>query len=462
MNPNNLLTLSDSYKISHHRLLPPGANQLYSYFESRGGYSRTTMFFGLQYFLQEYLSKGFTKQDVDEASALYADHFGDANLFNRDGWLKMLERHGGHFPVCIEAVDEGTSVPVSNVLMTVRNTDDDFPWLTNFIESLLVQVWYPCSVATQSRHMRLRILDALHQSGDPTGIDFKLHDFGFRGSTSPESAALGGAAHLVNFKGSDTVPALILARNVYDEPMAGLSIPASEHSTITSWGRDREVEAYRNLLEQYPTGFVACVSDSYDIYTACMEHWGKTLKEQVLTRDGVLVVRPDSGDPVYSVNNVLRWLAGAFGTRYNTKGYRVLNDKVRVIQGDGIDRGMVDAILSDIIADGWSADNIAFGSGGGLLQNVNRDTHKFAFKASAIRIGADWQDIFKQPVTDYSKASKAGLVTLVTHNGEFKTLDRREYQGTAALTVVFEDGKMTYRQKFSDIRERAKADESDR
>jgi nicotinamide phosphoribosyltransferase len=163
--------------------------------------------------------------------------------------------------------------------MTVENTDPKLFWLTNYLETLLVQVWYPSTVATQSFAMKKLLLEYLHETGDPLLIDFKLHDFGYRGVTCPEQAAIGAASHLVNFQGTDTIAGLELLGEYYDEFCAGFSIPASEHSTITSWGKEHEVDACRNMLTQYPEGYVACVSDSYDIFNCCENIWGGELRE---------------------------------------------------------------------------------------------------------------------------------------------------------------------------------------
>jgi nicotinamide phosphoribosyltransferase len=314
-------------------------------------------------------------------------------------------------------VPEGMGINTSNVLMTVENTDPAVYWLTNYLETLLVQVWYPSTVATQSRAMKQVLLKYLQETGDPAGLPFKLHDFGFRGVTCPEQAAIGGASHLVNFQGTDTTVGLVLARKFYKAQMPGFSIPAAEHSTITSWGEENEVDAMRNMLEQYPDGFVACVSDSFDIYRACSDYWGTQLKDKVLARDGVLVVRPDSGDPPTVVNKVLDILGDKFGFETNAKGFKVLNPKVRVIQGDGIDFAMLDKILSAMKVNGWSADNIAFGSGGGLLQKLNRDTQKFAFKCSQVVIGDESRDVYKRPITGGDKASKRGRLKLKIIHG---------------------------------------------
>lgn len=459
---NNICWLTDSYKVSHFKQYPPRTRRVYSYFESRSGsvYPSTT-FFGLQYLLKNYLvGPVVTKHKIDEAEELFNLHFG-GQVFNRPGWEYILNKHGGHLPIEIKAAPEGTVVGESNVLMTAENTDwqGDNPayWLTNYLETLLVQTWYPSTVATQSRAMKKIILKYLALTGDPSLIDFKLHDFGFRGVTCPEQAAIGGAAHLINFKGTDTVAGLVMLRKFYGEKCAGFSIPAAEHSTITSWGREHEVDACRNMLVQYPSGLVATVSDSYDIFNCCSNIWGGVLKDEVLAREGVLVVRPDSGDPPPTVVKVLTLLGEKFGFTVNGKGYKVLHPKVRVIQGDGIDYAMLERILEAMALAGWSADNIAFGSGGGLLQKLNRDTQKFAFKCSSILVGDEERDVFKQPVTDGGKKSKAGRMKLVwlhgAHGAVLKTVpatDPREDQ----LQVVFRNGELLADQTLAEIRER--------
>lgn len=455
---NNICWLTDSYKVSHYKQYPPGTKRVYSYFESRSGSTYpATVFFGLQYWLKQYLTGTVvTQQKIDDAEELFNQHFG-GQVFNRAGWESILHRHGGRLPIEIKAAPEGTVVGESNVLMTVENTDDDAYWLTNYLETLLVQVWYPSTVATQSRAMKSLILGYLQETGDPALIDFKLHDFGFRGVTCPEQAAVGAASHLLNFKGTDTVAGLVMLRQFYHEPMAGFSIPAAEHSTITSWGREHEVDACRNMLTQYPTGLVATVSDSYDIFNCCENIWGGVLKDQILARDGVLVIRPDSGDPPPVVVKVLNILGERFGATTNAKGFKVLHPKVRVIQGDGIDFAMIGRILTTMKDAGWSADNVGFGSGGGLLQKLNRDTQKFAFKCSSITVGNEERDVFKQPVTDNGKKSKAGRFKLVRVDGNsgttWKTVpapDPRDDQ----LQTVFRNGELLIDQTLAEIRQR--------
>lgn len=454
---NNICWLTDSYKISHYRQYPPGTKRVYSYFESRSGATfPETLFFGLQYWLKQYLAGPVvTLEKIDRAERLFNEHFGGP-LFNRAGWEYIHSKHGGRLPLEIKAVPEGTIVGESNVLMTVENTDEQVYWLTNYVESLLVQTWYPSTVATQSHAMKQVILKYLESTGDPSLIDYKLHDFGFRGVTTPEQAAIGGAAHLINFRGTDTAAALVLLSEFYHEPCAGFSIPAAEHSTMTSWGQDHEVDACRNMLTQFPSGLVATVSDSYDIFNCCANIWGGVLKDDVLAREGVLIIRPDSGDPPTVVVKVLEILGEKFGTSLNSKGYKVLNPKVRIIQGDGIDLASLDRILSAMKQVQWSADNIAFGSGGGLLQKLNRDTQRFAFKCSSVTVGDEVRDVFKQPVTDTGKSSKAGRMKLVWDE---------QRQGNRLITVpeddprpdqmqgVFRNGELLVDQTFAQVRQ---------
>lgn len=406
----NILLNVDSYKMSHFLQYPPGTEFVSSYIEARPkeGMEREVMFFGLQMFIQNYLTRPFTAADVEEAQSLCKKH---GVPFNREGWDYILDAHGGFLPLIIEALPEGLVVPAGTPMVQVRNTDPKVPWLTSYMETALLRaVWYPSTVATISRDIKKVIkhwLDAT--SDDPEGqLPFKLHDFGARGCTSMEQAGIGGAAHLVNFMGTDTLTGVVYARQFYGSDIAGFSIPAAEHSTMTSWGREREADAYENMLTSFPTGLVAVVSDSYDIYKAVDTIWGEKLHDKVLAREGTLVVRPDSGDPLDMVLFCLKALGEAFGTETNSKGFKVLNPKVRVIQGDGIGPKDIENILMAMAKEGWSADNVAFGMGAGLLQHVNRDTFRFAMKASAAFVDNKWMPVFKDPVTDKGKASKKG------------------------------------------------------
>lgn len=460
----NILLNTDSYKVSMFKQYPAGTTGVYSYIESRGGRYDKTVMFGLQAFIKEYLLEPITQADIDTADAILTAH---GEPFNRAGWEYILQTHGGYLPVVIRAVPEGTVVPVKNVLATIENTDPECYWLTTYLETALLRaVWYPTTVATQSWTIRKVILDYLEKTGDPSLIDFKLHDFGARGTSSLESAAIGGAAHLVNFMGSDTISGVVYAREYYDAGVSGFSIPAAEHSTITSWGRDGEVDAYRNMLTQFakPGSIVAVVSDSYDVFNAAEKLWGEALRQQVVDSGATVVIRPDSGDPLTINQKLIEILGQKFGYTTNAKGFKVLNN-VRLIQGDGVNELSIRSILGGFMAMGWSADNIAFGMGGALLQQVDRDTQKFAMKCSSALINGEWVDVQKDPATDPGKKSKAGRVQLWTNSGgEFASsvsaptgwTDKGIGGWTPALVEVFRDGKLTSEITFDQVRANAR------
>ena len=449
----NLLLNTDSYKSSHFLQYPPGTEFVYSYIKSRGGQYDKTVFFGLQAFIKEYLTgQAFTMKDIDEADEFFKAH---GEPFNREGWLYIWDRHNGKLPVRIEALPEGMVVPVRTPLVTIVNTDPKCFWLTSYLETALVRaIWYPTTVATISYNIKQTIKKYLEETGDPSLLPFKLHDFGARGVSSNESAALGGMAHLVNFQGSDTVVGVVAAKKYYGEKMAAFSIPAAEHSTITTWGKTTEGEtaAYRNMLTQYakPGAILAVVSDSYDIFKACADIWGGTLKQQVIDSGAVVVIRPDSGDPVVTTLKVIQILDEKFGHTVNAKGFKVLNN-VRIIQGDGVNPLSIDAILMNYRAYGYSADNIAFGMGGALLQHMNRDTQEFAMKASAVMVNGEWRDVSKNPVGQASKKSKGGRFTVVYENGRYFTVPYNRAD-LNALVIVFEDGILLRNTLFSQIR----------
>lgn len=459
----SLILNSDSYKYSMFNQYPENTKYVYSYIEARGGEWDSTVVIGLQVFVQEYLTTPITLADINFAEAIITAH---GEPFYREGWEYILKNHNGMLPVVINAIPEGTIVPIKNVLATIVNTDPACYWLTSFLETALLRaIWYPTTVVTNSYESKKIILAALEKTGDPSTIDFKLHDFGARGVSSMESAGLGAMAHLINFMGTDTITGLLYAREYYDADIAGFSIPAMEHSTVTSWGKEREVDSYRNMIKKNaePGGIFACVSDSYDIYEAC-KLWGTVLKQDVLNSGATLVVRPDSGNPSEVVVKCLYILEKYFGSTVNDKGFRVLHPSVRIIQGDGIDHDSIRSILFCMELAGFSADNIAFGQGGALLQRVDRDTMQWAMKCSAVGIGSAegdivWSDVYKDPITDSGKRSKRGRVTL------YKNL-ANEYvsgvEGTVpegfepALQMAFENGVAYNRISFDEVRANAR------
>jgi nicotinamide phosphoribosyltransferase len=458
----NPLFAVDSYKLSHYKQYPPGSQVVSSYIEARGGDFHESVFFGLQAYLKEFLSIPITKEMVDEAVNFYAAH---GTPFNEAGFRRIVNKHGGYWPIAISAVEEGSVMPLRNVQVQAHNTDEELPWVTSLLEtSMLRAVWYPSTVATISREAKKAIYTGLQiTSENPDAeIPFKLHDFGGRGVSSAESAGLGGMAHLVNFMGTDTVEGLVAAMKYYGGDMPGFSIPATEHSTMTAWGRENEVAAYRNLLEQHPTGLVACVSDSYDIYNATSNIWGRELKEMVEARDGTLVVRPDSGNPTVVPLKVIEMLMDRFGFTTNSKGYKVLPPCVRVIQGDGMNLDTIKKLVVNAMDRGISVDNFAMGMGGGLLQKLDRDTLQYAMKASAIKINNVWQDVYKEPATDTGKKSKRGRLMAVRDTTGVHTVTMAD-DGTfgeaiyreALMSPVWRDGELLRATPFAQVRENA-------
>lgn len=458
MKNQNLILMTDSYKASHAFVYNPNIINLTSYLESRGGRYDYTVFFGLQYYLIKYLQGSvITKEMIEEADTYFALHFGRTDVFNRKGWEYILEKYNGKLPIRIKAVKEGSIIPTHNILMNIESTDPNCFWLVNYFETLLMKVWSPITVATQSREIKRSILKTLEKTGDPNGINFKCHDFGYRGVTSEETATLVAASHLISFMGTDTLAGITMLRDFYNEPMAGFSIPATEHSIICSFGKNFEVHACETFLNTYPTGLIACVSDTYNIYNACENIWGGVLRDKVLSRDGCLVVRPDSGDYLEVVPKVLEILWDKFGGTVNAKGYRVLDSHVRVIQGDGMEPNTIKALFEHINDLGWSSDNLAVGSGGGLLvKNIDRDTQKFAIKASAVQMrSGEWVGIQKTPITDSGKRSKMGRLKLIIENGQYKTVGENE-PGEDQLVTVFENGEVLKTYTLVEVRENAK------
>lgn len=456
---NNILLDTDSYKSSHYLQYPPGTDYMYSYLEARkdGDFDRT-VFFGLQYIMDEYLlGPVFSMGDIKEAEEIFALH---GVPFNKVGWTSMYQQYEGRLPIRIKAVPEGLVVPCGNVLLSVESTDPKFFWIVNYLEDIFVRLWYPCTVATVSWHCKKLIGEYLDKTSDEPNqeIYFKLHDFGARGVSSNESAAIGGAAHLVNFVGSDTVLAIPLLQKHYSCRMPSASIPAAEHSTITSWGKNSEVDAYRNMLGHFakPGSLVAVVSDSYDLENAVSNIWGGILREEVINSGATLILRPDSGNPTQVVLDTVKNLATKFGCQKNSKDYYVLNN-VRVIQGDGICYEEIESILKALTEHRFSTTNVAFGMGGGLLQKVHRDTMRFAFKCSCIRRDGQYVDVSKTPTTDPTKASKAGRLDLIRDSsGNFHTLPwGRSNEEESLLQKVFENGEVLGRTTLQEVRLRS-------
>ncbi|PJI86383.1 nicotinamide phosphoribosyltransferase [Yoonia maricola] len=456
---DNLIFDTDSYKLSHFSQYPEGTKFVSSYIEPRRAWGPIdqVMFFGLQIELAKLAGQAVTQDMLDEAAPFLKAHGFDVFI---EGWQYIVDAHNGRLPVLIEAMPEGTLAPVSVPQLRIENTDPNCYWLVSYLETRLLRaVWYPSTVGSLSHYVVGMIRARLEQTdGSQAGAEFKLHDFGARGAASNEAAGIGGAAHLVNSFGTDTIAGLVYARNFYGADMAGFSIPASEHSTMTAAGEAGELDQMRRFLAANPAGLIACVSDSYDLMRAVKDYWGDALKEAVLARDGVLIVRPDSGDPVEIVPDVIEALMAKFGYVTTANGYRLLNDKVRVIQGDGVDKGSIVAIMDAMIARGLAIGNIAFGMGGGLLQKVDRDSFGYAMKASAIFYDGAWHDVFKDPKTaNGAKRSKKGKQgAMRSDSGAFVARPAANIPlGADALEPVFRDGRILKVHSFAEVRARA-------
>lgn len=438
-----MILLTDSYKLSHWSQYPPGLTWLQSYFESRGGEYQDIVFFGLQYLLARYLSEIPSSDEIVEAQNLAEQH---GVPFNRAGWERILSLK--YLPVRIHSVPEGSIWRPHDVLMTVESTDRQTAWIATWLETLLMKVWYPCTVATKAYYVRQIILDAYRRAGikdgmeDMANADFAYHNFGDRGSSSVETAAVGGAAHLTQFLGTDNFASLDFVNQYYGVAggCPGYSIPASEHSTVTTWGPDREHEMIENYVDQNRgRPMIACVLDSYDLFES-VRFCCADLKHKIESDEyPILVMRPDSGDPLRLLPQILEVMTQS-GLRFTTRNGLKTFVKYRILWGDGITPDVIREILSAVMDLGYSPQNLAFGSGGDLMQKLNRDTCQFALKCCAVvTVAGGEQPVFKKPLHDAAKASAAGRKTL------------------PAKWLRFENGALVHQVTFDDIRRNSRA-----
>jgi nicotinamide phosphoribosyltransferase len=444
----NRITLTDSYKFSHSVQYPVNTTYMFDYIEARSNkIFPETIFFGLQYFLKKYFEKPIEQWEVDEAFHIAQAH---GVPFDKEGWDYIVRELQGRLPLKIRAVKEGSVIPTGNILVSVESTDSKVFWVVGFFETLLLKVWYPTTVATKSFFVR-KIIDKF-QATEP--IDFKYHNFGDRGSSSVETASIGGMAHLTSFLGTDNFNALKDASKYYSSDIAGFSIPASEHSTVTSWGKENRFSMYDNYIEtfkDYP--IVACVMDSYDIYKDVDYVTKGEFKTKIESENyPIFVIRPDSGEPIEVLSKLLKILEDNKVGFSIQKGLKVFN-KYRFIWGDGISPEKIEEILSFFEDSGYSIDNISFGSGGDLMQNINRDTMGFAMKCSAIEVDGKIRNVFKDPVTDKGKKSKKGILDLYFVNGEYVTAERGTFKDSL-METVFLNGDILRSESFEEIRKR--------
>lgn len=470
----NTLLCTDVYKMGHMEQYAPGTTKVYSYLQARTDKKfKETLFFGLQYYLKEYLSRPITHNDVDEFLETRKDIL-KIKETTKEIELKMRKlAEIGYWPIEIKAVPEGSIIPVRNLLMSITNTHPDFYWTVGFIESLLLKIWYPISVASTSYEYK-KIINKFYKNTVEESVfssdQFSVHDFGYRGDSSEEGAAISGVAHLLSFMGSDTVCSKKLAQDYYNSGKDSImfSVPASEHSVMCSFGKENELDAYKQMLKLYPNGIVSIVSDTYDIFNV-LTNIASILKNDILKRDGCVVFRPDSGNPEYIIcgnpevdpkspegKGCLRLLDEMFGSTINKKGFKVINPKVRLIYGDGMYLERFEKVLTNMDKMGYAADNLIIGVGG-ILRNHTRDTFGFAIKATMVNINGKDIPIFKDPITDKNKKSHTGYLYLGKNkNNVYETLDNvtKEKENTGILVPVFRNGQLLIDDKFLDIKKR--------
>lgn len=509
MNP---LLLADFYKVSHYAQYPKGTEFVYSNFTARK--SRINgideiVFFGLQYFVKEYLieqfNKDFFKKPKKKAIAEYKRIL-DYSLGKDSVDTKHIEElHDlGYLPLEIRALPEGSKVPIRVPMLTMINTLPQFYWLTNYVESIMSAIlWQPITSATISNRYR-EILDrwASKTSTQEDFVNWQGHDFSFRGMGGLESAMMSGAGHLLNFTGTDTIPALVFLEKYYnanvEKELIGGSVPATEHSVMCAGGSDGEFETFQRLINEiYPSGIVSIVSDTWNLWTVLTDFLPR-MRDEILARDGKVVIRPDSGDPVdiicggihrsegnveipskfnlgkglgYDssnsdfVNNpefkgVIELLWDTFGGTINSKGYRELDPHIGALYGDSITLERAEEICKRLEAKGFASTNIVFGIGSYTYQYNTRDTFGMAMKATWVRVNGEGREIFKDPVTDNgTKKSAKGLLRVYLEDGKYKLQDQVSFMDSthnSELELIFLNGKIMKEQKLSEIRKRVK------
>lgn len=487
----NPFILADYYKIGHIEQYPKGTELIYSTWTPRAsrieGINKVVMF-GLQGFIKKYLidyfNEGFFHRPKTAVIGEYR-RFIKHTLGIENPKVDHLEAlHDlGYLPIQINAVKEGTLVPLRVPMLTIQNTNPEFYWLTNFLETLMsCELWQPMTIATLSKQYRI-ILDryALETTGSTDGVEFQAHDFSLRGMAGVEAGKKGGVGHLLSFVGTDSMPSIDYAEKYYganiEHELVGTSIPATEHSVMTANAdpdvRD-EYESFRRLVEDvYPSGFCSIVSDTYDFWKVVGEVLPK-LKDKIMNRDGRVVIRPDSGDPVkiicgVNTNNdigelerkgLIECLWNIFGGTVNEKGYKVLDPHIGAIYGDSITLERAEEICKQLKAKGFASTNIVFGVGSFTMQYNTRDTFSMAMKATYGIFNGVEKLMFKDPKTDNgTKRSQRGLVAVINVGGELSFVDgldqhtyEANFKNIDLLETVFKDGVLVREQSLAEIR----------
>lgn len=465
----NRITGADGYKYSHQPQYPFGANNLYDYGEARSKkrFSKTLVN-GLQGLMKQYWTTPITKLEIDKAEILTKLQEID---FDRTGWDIIINEYDGYLPISIKAVKEGTLLPNGNAMFTVElsEPDDRLFWIVSWMEDFLMKVWYTCNIGTISFYVKKMLMQMAALTSEHPFTDYQYINFGDRGSATPEAAKVGAVPHLIMFHSTETISALEYIMDNYGVSLEEAykitsTVPATEHSTITSWGKKREFMFVDNFLEKYKRrAIIACVGDSYDIYNFTDKVTSGSFKQKIESSDyPTFVIRPDSGYAVEVINRMLDIMErNNAGFTINSKGFKVFN-KYRILWGDGITMETMEDILSTMILRHYSTENFVFGSGGYLMQQHDRDTLGFAIKCSSIEFNDGTSiDVFKDPITAPNKISKKGrIVACIDENGEYSTCLESEIPENSvnALHLMFKNGKMINQETFFEIRERANAE----
>ena len=480
MNP---LLYTDGYKVDHRRQYPKGTSLVYSNWtprKSRIEGIEEVVFFGLQYFIKKYIIEDFQQNFFNKRKEAvchrYSRRINNYLGPNAVGTQHIAALHDlGYIPMIIKALPEGSLVPIRVPMFTMYNTLPEFFWLTNYFETLLsTTIWLPCNSATLAKRYR-QILDqyAEETSSATEFVDWQGHDFSMRGMAGLEAAMMSAAGHLLSFKGTDTIPAIDFLEQYYgidsDKELVGGTVPATEHSVMSMGTHESESETFRRLItEVYPNGIVSIVSDTWNLWKVLTEYL-PNLKEEVIAREGKVVIRPDSGDPVDIIcgnpfgknipekKGVIELLWEVFGGKLNEKGYRELDSHIGAIYGDSITIDRAKQICKRLKQKGFASTNVVLGIGSFTYQYNTRDTFGFAMKATYGEVNGQGREIFKDPVTDDgTKKSARGLLVVERQNGKFKLKDQVnwEEEKTGELREIFRDGVLLIEEKFGEIRDR--------
>lgn len=477
--------LSDGYKVDHRSQYPTGTTLVYSNWtprKSRIEGINEVVFFGLQYFIKKYIIEEFDngffsrpKEDVVEEYKKRIGNYLGPDAIKYDHVEKLHDL--GYLPIEIKALPEGSVVPIRTPMFTIKNTIPEFFWITNFLETILsCVIWMPCTSATIALQYR-KMLDkyADETGGDPEFVGWQGHDFSFRGMAGLEAAMMSGAGHLLSFFGTDTIPAIDFLEHYYnaksDEELVGGSVPATEHSVMCMGTQNDEIGTFKRLIhDTYPTGIVSIVSDTWDFWKVVTEYVPQ-LKDLILARDGKVVIRPDSGDPVKIIagdpdaepgtpeyKGAVECFWETFGGTTTEKGYKLLDPHIGLIYGDSITLDRCNRICQQLRDKGFSSTNVVFGIGSYTYQYVTRDTFGFAMKATYGEVDGAGREIFKDPKTDDgTKKSAKGLIRIDGNDGQIESFEDQvnwEEERKGMLKTVYQDGKLIVDQTLSEIRQR--------